>query len=234
MGNSAFLLSGDGYVGELLELPKGCQESFRGSRGKVGFLSRLCSRKRPHLALRGESPGSSRVAAGKLGFLLSCDGDLRDPLVLPQESQVSIRVARGLSGFLCSPCKGKGPHLKLNLQPECSSPVLTWISGFLWSFNRGVRPHLVWRHGTPLPSRVVKGLSGFLSSSSWHRDLGLFLEVPRGCHTSLRVLSRYMRFQSSQCRGIRYLEWMGKSGSFRIEAQLLGMRSSFKVRPASS
>ena len=40
-GNSVFLSSGDGYVGMLLELPKGCQVPFRGSRGKVGFLSRL-------------------------------------------------------------------------------------------------------------------------------------------------------------------------------------------------
>ena len=81
-----FLSSGDGYVRELLELPKGCQVPLRGSRGNVGFLSRLCSGKGPHLALRGESPGFSRVAAGNLGFLLSCDGELRDPLVLPQES----------------------------------------------------------------------------------------------------------------------------------------------------
>ena len=31
-----------------------------------------------------------------------------------------------------------------------------------------------------------------------------------------------------------YLEWLVKSGSFPIEACLLGMHSSFKVRPASS
>ena len=31
-----------------------------------------------------------------------------------------------------------------------------------------------------------------------------------------------------------YLEWLGKSGSFPIEVCLLGMHSSFKVRPASS
>ena len=45
----------------------------------------------------------------------------------------------------------------------------------------------MWKHGTPLPSQGVKEVSGFLSSG--HRGLGLFLEVPRGCHTSLRVLS---------------------------------------------
>ena len=184
-----FLSSGDGYVGELLELPKGCQVPVRGSRGNVGFFSRLCSRKGPHLTLWGESPGFSRVVAGNLRFLSSCDADLRDPLVLPEESQVSIRVVRGLLGFLSRRCKGKGPLLKLTLEPQGSSPVLTWISGVLWSLNRGVRPRLVWRYGTLLPSRGVKGLSGFLSSSSWHRDLGLFLEVPRGCHTSLHVLS---------------------------------------------
>jgi len=83
--------------GELLEWPKGCQVPLRGSRGKVGFQSRHCSRKGPHLALRGESPGFSRVVAGKLGFLSSSDRDLRDPLVFPVKSQASIRVARGFS-----------------------------------------------------------------------------------------------------------------------------------------
>ena len=34
-----FLSSGDGYVGELLVLPQGCQKPFQGSRGKVEFLS---------------------------------------------------------------------------------------------------------------------------------------------------------------------------------------------------
>ena len=131
-----FLSSGDRYVGELLELPKGCQVPFRGSRGKVGFLSRCCSRKGPHLTLRGESPGFSRVEARNLGFLSSCDGDLRDQLVLPQESQVSIRVVRGLSGFLSSLCRDIGPHLGLRPEPQVSSPVLTWISGYLWNFNK--------------------------------------------------------------------------------------------------
>ena len=108
-------------------------------------------------------------------------------LVLPQESQVSIRVARGLSGFLSSRCRGIRPHLELRPEPQGSSPVLKWILVFLWTFNRGIRPGLVWKHGTPLPSQSFKVVSGFLSSG--HRGLGLFLEVPRGCHTSLRVLS---------------------------------------------
>ena len=51
----------------------------------MGFLLRHCSGKGPHLALRGESPGFSRVTASNLGFLSSYNGDLRDPLVWPQE-----------------------------------------------------------------------------------------------------------------------------------------------------
>ena len=172
----------------------------------MGFLWRHCSGKGPHLALRGEYRGFSRVASGRLGFLSSCDGDLRDLLALPQERQVPIRVVRGLLGFLSSRCRSIGPHLDLRLEPQGSSPVLTWISGFLWSFNRGVRPCLVWRHGTLLPSRGVKGVSGFFSS--WHRDLGLFLKVPPGCHTSLRVLCQFLGFQSSPCKGIRLI-WSG-------------------------
>ena len=37
-----------------------------------------------------------------------------------------------------------------------------------------------------------------LSLSSEHKGLGLFLEVPRGCHTSLCILSQSSGFQSSQ------------------------------------
>ena len=155
-----------------------------------------------------------------------------NPLALPQESQFSIQVERGLSGFLSSRFSGIWPHLGLRPEPQGSSPVLTWILGFLWSVNRGVRPRLVWIHGTPLPSRGFKEVSDFLSSGP--KGLGLFLEVPRGCHTSLRVLSRSLGFQSSQCRGIRLIWSNGKSGSFQIEARLPGMLSSFKVRPASS
>ena len=81
--------------GNLLSCLKGVNDPFE-ARQKVGFLSRHHSGKGPHLTLRGESPGFSRVVAGNLGFLSSYIGDLRDPLVLPQESPVSIPVAKGL------------------------------------------------------------------------------------------------------------------------------------------
>ena len=78
-----------------------------------------------HLALRGESPGFSRVAAGNLGFLLTYDRDLRDLLVLPQEIPVYMQVARGLLGFLSSLCQVLGPHLELRLELQGSSQLLT-------------------------------------------------------------------------------------------------------------
>ena len=166
-----------------------------------------------------------------MDFFSSCDGDLRDPLVLPLECQVSIRVTKGLSGFLSSQCRGIGPHLELNSEPEGSSSILTWISGFLWNFNRGVRPRLVWRPETLLLSRGFKEVSGFLSSG--HRVLGLFLNVPGGCHPSLCVLSRSSGFQSSPCRGIRHIwsRW-GIQGLFELRHNSWGCaRVSRRDRP---
>ena len=159
-----FLSNGDGYVGELLELHQGCQGPFRGSRRKVGFLSRRHSGEGPHLTLRGKSPGCSRVVAGNLGFLSSYDGDLRYTFLLPQENQFSMLVGKGISLFLFCQCQGLGPHLELRPETQGAAPVLTRISGFLWSFHMGVRPHLVWRLASPLSSRAVKVVSDFLSS----------------------------------------------------------------------
>ena len=62
-GPLVFLSSRDTYVGKCLKLPQGCQEHFRDSRRKLGFLSRHHSRKGPYLALKGESPGFTRVVA---------------------------------------------------------------------------------------------------------------------------------------------------------------------------
>ena len=93
--DTGFLLSGDGYVGELLELHQGCQGPFRGSKRKVGFLSPPRRGKGPQLALRGESPGFSRVVAANMGLLSSYDGNLRDLLMFLQGSQVFMPVARG-------------------------------------------------------------------------------------------------------------------------------------------
>ena len=159
-----FLSSGDGYVGELLDLHQGCQEPFRGSRRKVGYLSRCCSRKGPHFTLRGESPFFPRVAGRNLGFLSNYDWDLRDPLVLPQESPVTMRVARGLSGFLSSQCCDLGPHLELRMEPH----VLT-------SADMDLGVPMEFSQGSKASSRVETCKSAFLSScnSSVRLPVGL-------------------------------------------------------------
>ena len=152
------------------------------------FLSRCCSGKGPHLALREESPGFPRLAAGNLEFLSSYGRDLKDSLVWPLESPVSMRVARSLSGFLSSRFQGRGPHLELRPEALGSSPVLTYILRFLWSFTRGLRNRLLFRHANQLSSRAGKAVSVYLSSL--HRDQWISLKVSQDCHTFHRVLSR--------------------------------------------
>ena len=157
-------MSGDVYVGELIELHQVCLGPCQGSKGKVGFLLRIHIGKGPHLALTQQSPG----------FLLNCGWNVGVPLDLQRGPQgpnhvasgflVSMRVARGLSRFCSSCCWGLGHHLELVSEPQCSSPVVTWISGFLWSFNSGISVPLGLRHSSPLSSRAVAVVSGFLSS----------------------------------------------------------------------
>ena len=99
--------------------------------------------------------------------------------------------------------------------PQGSSPFLTSNSESLQSWNRGVRPHLVLRHGTPLASRVVHGVSGHLSSCIW--NLWLFVEDVTGVSVPLRVVTSSLRLHSKRCSDIgTYLEWTGKSESFRM------------------
>ena len=145
----------------------------------MGFLSRRHSRKGPHLALTGESPGFSRVAAANMWFLSSNDGELRDPLVGPQENPVSMRVARGFSGFLCIRCRGRGPHMELRVEPQDSFPVPTWISVVLWSFHREVRPRLVRKHACLLSLEMETQCQ-----ASYWADIGIDVFLT-SCHRAV-------------------------------------------------
>ena len=156
VGLSLFLLSGDVYVGELIELHQVCLGPCQGSKGKVGFLSRIHIGKGPHLTLTQQSPGYLSNCGWNLGVPLDLQRGPQGPNHVASGFLVSMRVARGLSRFCSSCCWGLGHHLELVSEPQCSSPVVTWISGFLWSFNRAVRPRLVWRHASPLSSQAVK------------------------------------------------------------------------------
>ena len=155
------------------ELPQGCQGPFRGSRGKVGFLSRSHIAKGPHLALRGESPGFSRDVAANVGLLSCLDGDFRDLLMGPQENQVSKHVARGLSGFLCSHGWGGGTHWswgqKLRVSLQCqygsrgSSEVSIGQSVLISCGDMQVCSLLELEKQFQASCRVDIGISGFLS-----------------------------------------------------------------------
>ena len=72
-----------GISGKFLSCLKGGKDLSRLKREGVIILE-THSRNGPHLALRGESPGFSRVAPGNLRFLSSYDVDLRDLILLPQ------------------------------------------------------------------------------------------------------------------------------------------------------
>ena len=127
------------------------QDPFRDARGKVGYLSRCRSGKRPHLVLKGESPCFSQVAAGNLEFLSSYNGDIRQPLVWSQESPVSMRVMRGLLGFLSS-------------RSRSSSGAETATSDFLSSADMDLRVHMELPQGTQASSHVETCKSAFLPS----------------------------------------------------------------------
>ena len=120
-----FFSSGDGYVGELLELHKRCQVPFLVSRGNVGFLLRSCSQKGPHLTLREESCGFPRGLAGNWGSSRFAMW-FRVLVVLPQGSQVSFQAVTGNSRFLASHCRGHRPHL--DLFPKLCA-LLQWRQG---------------------------------------------------------------------------------------------------------
>ena len=138
-----------------MELHQGCQVLFRNSRGNVGFVSRHCSGKGPHLEMTGEPRGLSGVAAR----FSSNDWELRETLVLPQGSPISIRVVRGSWGLLSSHCKVNSPHLGLRPETPCSSQVVTGISGLHLRLTWGVRPRLELKQRTPLSSQVLTGIS---------------------------------------------------------------------------
>ena len=168
-GLSCLLSSGDGYVGELLELQQGCEgplevpdvrcDKPRYASGEMGFIS----------------PGGENL----LDFLelqqvlSTSDGDHRDPLWWPQERPVPMRVARGPLGIPPLRCRAFRPCLESVPEPEDSSPVLTWILGYFWILPRGVSPRLEWGHARALSSRAVAAVSRFPSCGS--RDLWLSL-----------------------------------------------------------
>ena len=208
-----FLSSGDGYVGELLEFPKWCQVPFRSLRGKVGFLSRHCSQKGPHLSLTGKVSWGFSSCGRKPGLLSSCDRDLnparvasrksslhsssegnhRSALESHQGNQASILMEGGISRCFSS-CTGSGGSLVLPRGPQGTSHGAYWKSGILSSCEvpLGIPLGSVqWRRAS---SPVEAGTSGFLSYS----DMDLRVCLPFQTGSQSRLVLRHRSLLSSR------------------------------------
>ena len=184
-GLSCFLSSGDGYVGDLLEL----QQVFEGP-----------------LEFPDISFDWPRDPSAEMGLILPGGENLLDFLELWQvlsryvgnsgthsgglrKGQSPFELLGGLSGFFSRRCQDLRPCVDSVPEPEDSSPVLTWILGYFWSLPRGVSLRLEWGHARGLSSRAVAAVSRFHSLGS--RDLWLSHEAfPQGCPTCHRGVSR--------------------------------------------
>ena len=99
-------------------------------------------------------------------------------------------------------------------------------------FEHKDQPCFVLRNGTPLASCIVHRLTGRLWSCIY--NLRPFRDDATGVSVLLRVVTSSSGLQSKRCRGIgTYLEWMGKSVSFRMSHDPRGFPSSSNMRPAS-
>ena len=146
----------------------------------------------PHLQMRWDTWGSSRVVAGNSAFISSCDGNLSTPLsclressflssferepgiVLEvlQEKRASSRVDRGISWFVSS-CGGR-LGVPLHVPPGAQEPLVlpqgSQVSIHLlkvnarvfWSHGRGIRPQFAWKGESQGVSRVAAGSVGSL------------------------------------------------------------------------
>ena len=151
-------------IGKLLEFHKGTQASFQVLRRNSGLLWRCCRGMGPHLRLRGESRGFSRVVAGSFGFLSTCDGALRETLLLTQRSQDSFELrgevqdcsrvtARESGHILCLRGNAMVFH-ELQQEALAFSQIATGTSGSLLCCLREVRTPFELQ-GAPRDSSLV-------------------------------------------------------------------------------
>ena len=154
-----FLSSGQGYIGELLELPQGCHGPFRGSRGKVGILEMpqwkrasshvegriswfflSCGKKvGVPLELQLGFQGPAHVASGKSSLHASCEGPLRIPLQSVPGSRSSSGVVAKTSVLPFNADMDLGVPIEFQQGNQASSPVETCKFAFLSSSKSSVR-----------------------------------------------------------------------------------------------
>ena len=153
------------------------------------MLSSCCRQIRPHLAVREEYHGFSRVVAGTSGFRLSCDQDLgnlscwhsgvRPPFELqgvPRDSSLvegnraSSRIEEGNSVFLSCWHRDLRIPIKFQQGSQDSSHAKAWNFAFLSSCKRGVRPPLELRQET----------WAFSTGATWESDFPYCYEEKLG------------------------------------------------------
>ena len=145
-----FLSSGDGYVGELLEMHEACQGPFRGSRGKISLKTPQQKRASSHIEgriswffsscdsklgvpfdLQWGPQRPTRVASGKSSLHASCEGPLGIPLQLVPDPRSSIGAEAGTSGLLSSADMDLGVPMEFPEGSRASSLLETCKSTFL-------------------------------------------------------------------------------------------------------
>ena len=130
-GLSCFLSSGDGYVGELLELQQGCEDPFEVPRLDVISLETL-QRKRASSRLEGRTSWIFSSCGRCSRLIMRTSGTRSGGL---RKGQSPCELHEGLSGFLSRRCRGLRPCVESVMEPEVSSNVLTWILGNFWSLS---------------------------------------------------------------------------------------------------
>ena len=164
-GLSCFLSSGDGYVGQLLELQHVVKDPLEVAEVRSDYpetpqhkcaFSRLEGRTSWIFSSYGRC---SRLTTGTTG---TRPGGLR-------KGQSPCELLAGLSrfhsrrGWVLRPCVESVP------EPEDSSPLPTWILVYFWRLPREVSPRLEWGYARALTCRAVAAVSRFPSRGS--RDL---------------------------------------------------------------
>ena len=148
--------------------------------------------------------------------------EFRSPLALRGPLRDSSRIAAGMN--------------KASSRDEAGNSVFLSISDFdrrvSAELNQESQASFCDEVGTSLASQVVHGETGHLSSCIW--NMRLFPDYATEVSVTLRVVTSSSGLHLKRYPGIgTFLEWTGKSVSFRMWQDTRGFLSSFSVRPSS-
>ena len=144
----------------------------------------------PHLVLRGNSHGFSRIAGGTWVIISVYCGDGPSKLVFVQQRQDTCLVARDMSGFFSRLGKSTRTPLELRRDTQAPFPVALAILGFLSIFKgrqawspfeamNSVSTSSCQRRVRP-PVQMKSGSKAFPMHSIWDSD------IPSSCEMKVR------------------------------------------------